>query len=114
MDKTGKYAERLQTLRQQIRGDIVRLMRRSGAEDMFLSPRKSADTVWVVFRVDYLSEYRTGYLHRVFYRDKTLSFEIIWGDGDVIEISENTCPLFMDMPEVMIKIYKNLLNEINK
>jgi hypothetical protein len=113
MDKSGKYAERLQTLQRMIRSDIVRLMCRSGAGDMFLSPRKSADTVWVVFCVDYLSEYRIGYLHRVFYRDKTLSFEIIWGDGDVIEISEKVCPLFMDMPEVMLKIYKNLLNEIN-
>ncbi|MDR2810445.1 MAG: hypothetical protein LBB84_07820 [Tannerellaceae bacterium] len=114
MDKSGKYAERLQILQRQIRGDIVRLMRRSGAEDMFLSPRKSAGTVWAVFRMDYLSEYHTGYLHRVFYRNKTLSFEIICGDGDMIEISENTCPFFMDIPAVMIKIYKNLLNEINK
>jgi hypothetical protein len=114
MCKPEKYAGQLQKLQRQIRGDIAKLMRTCGADDMFLSSRKSADTVWVVFYADYLSEYRIGYLHRVFYREKTLSFEIIWGEGDIIEISEKSYPLFMEMPEIMIKIYRNLLNEIDK
>jgi hypothetical protein len=114
MYKSEKYAKRLCRLQGQIRDDIARLVRTSGMDDMFLSSQNSADTVWVVFYEEYLSEYRTGYLHRVFYRHETLSFEIIWGEGDFIEISEKTSPLFMDMPEIMIKIYKNLLNEINK
>jgi hypothetical protein len=114
MNKPEKYAGQLQRLQRRIRGDIAQLMRTCGTDELFLSSRKSDGTVWVVFYVDYLSEYRTGYLHRVFYRKKTLSFEIIRGEGDIIELSEKTCPLFMEMPEVMIKIYRNLLNEAEK
>jgi len=114
MDKSGKYAVRYKNLQQQIRNDITRLMQDSGMEDVFLAPKKSADKVWVVFLDDYISQYFIGYLDRVLYKDKTLSFEIIYDNGIFTEISEDTFPLFMEMPEVMIKIYKSILNEINK
>jgi len=113
MDKSGNYTQKLNCLKRQIRNGIVLLMRKSGSQEVHLLPKKSQDTVWVVFYEEYLSEYRTGYLDMVKYHAGKLSFEIIWGNGEIIEISEKSSPLFMDMPEIMIKIYKNLWNEIN-
>ena len=113
MDKSGNYLRKLMCLQRQIRGGIEKLMRKSGRQEIHLLPKKSKDAVWVVFYEEYLSQYRTGYLDTVKYHAGNLSFEIIWDDGDIIEISEKSSPLFMDMPEIMIKIYNNLLNELN-
>ena len=113
MNKSESYVKKISGLQRQLRSEIVRLMRQSGQQEIPLLPKKSTDRVWVVFYQEYLSEYRTGYLDMVKYNNGELSFEIMWSNGDIIEISENSSPLFMDIPEVMIKIYKNLWNQIN-